>query len=253
MLATAGEPAVWFWVTQSTPAMTLGDAVRRAADGAGDVRAVAVAVGGAAAVVDRGVARDRTTAELRVRVEHAGVDDVRRHARAGGVVGVGVVERQVALVDAVQAPRGGGLGRVELHRPVGLDVGDVGVLAQRGQGLVVERGGEPVQHGRVGVADAGALRLHLRLGGAQAPAGRVLVEHDDVAVVGGGAEDRREAVVGERGLRGLLGLLRAGRMGGGRGDGECGTGERGDQACRQSGACMVHRWILPETDGRGRP
>ena len=85
MFATAGWPAAWFVVTQLMPAMTpdvaplpeqsstrtatrrdaLGDAVRRAADRAGDVRAVAVAVVGRAAV-DRVVARGRAAAELRV-------------------------------------------------------------------------------------------------------------------------------------------------------------------------------------------
>ena len=78
MFATAGWPAWWLPVTQSMPAMTpesvplpwqfehpdgdqadaLGHAVGRAADRAGDVGAVAVAVVGAAAVVDRVEAAD---------------------------------------------------------------------------------------------------------------------------------------------------------------------------------------------------
>ena len=86
MLATAGWPAWWFAVTQSTPAMTpdvraaaaavehpdgnqadaLRDAVRRAADGAGDVRAVPVAVGRVAAGRD-GVGADPRPPSRRAR------------------------------------------------------------------------------------------------------------------------------------------------------------------------------------------
>ena len=44
------------------------------------VRAVAVAVRAAAAVVDRGKAVDGAPAELRVRAADAGIDDVRPHA-----------------------------------------------------------------------------------------------------------------------------------------------------------------------------
>ncbi len=58
------------------------------------------------------------------------------------------------------------------------------------------------------MGDVRAVGAYVGLGGAQALAGRLLVEHHDVAVVGRGAEDGREAVVGDRGLRGLLRLLR---------------------------------------------
>ena len=62
----------------------LGDAVRRAADGPGDVRAVAVAVVGRCRRRSR---RSRTSRGRRTRVREAdaGVDDVGLHARAGGV------------------------------------------------------------------------------------------------------------------------------------------------------------------------
>src|SRR5262245_40942467 len=86
----------------------LGDAVGGAAARAGHVRAVAVAVVRRAAV-DRVEARGGAPAELVVRGHDAGVDDVGRHAGAGGTVGVGLIERQVALIDAVDAPRRVGL------------------------------------------------------------------------------------------------------------------------------------------------
>jgi hypothetical protein len=63
--------------------------------------------------------------------QDAGVDDVGGDPAAGPVVGVGAVQRQVALVDAVQAPRGPGLGGVDADRLVGLDEGDARALLER--------------------------------------------------------------------------------------------------------------------------
>ena len=99
----------------------LRHAVRGAADGAGDVRAVAVAVARPVAVADGRVAGADAPGELLVRGPQAGVEDVGVHPRAGLVVGVGRVERQGALVDAVEAPRGARLADVELDDPVLLD------------------------------------------------------------------------------------------------------------------------------------
>ena len=109
-------------------AHALGDAVGRAADRAGDVGAVAVAVVGAAAV-DGVEARHRAPAELRVREPDPGVDDVGGDVRRGRVVAVGRAQREVALVDAVQAPGGVVLRGVERDHAVGLDVGDRRVVA----------------------------------------------------------------------------------------------------------------------------
>ena len=71
-------------------------------------------------------------AELGVGGADAGVDDVGADALAGAVVGVGVVQRQVALVDPVQAPGGRRLGGGDRDPLVGLDVGDVRVAARLG-------------------------------------------------------------------------------------------------------------------------
>src|SRR5690606_23045272 len=115
----------------------LGHAVGAARDGAGDVGAVAVAVLGGVVVVDGVVAVGGTAAEVAVRDAHSGVDDVRRDALTGRIrVGVRVVERQVLLVDPVQAPGG----------RVRLGAGDVegAVLDDRGDGRV---GGETLRLG----------------------------------------------------------------------------------------------------------
>src|SRR4051794_30937643 len=84
----------------------LGHAVGGTADGAGDVRAVAVAVLGAVAVVDDVVARLHPASEVLVGGPDAGVDDVGGDALAGLGPAVVVVQRQRVLVDAVQTPAG---------------------------------------------------------------------------------------------------------------------------------------------------
>src|SRR6185436_8091950 len=99
----------------------LGDAVGRAADSAGHVGAVAVAVAAVPAVADGVEAANRAPAELRVREANAGVDDVGRDAAAGAGVDVGPVERTVGLVDAIEPPRGVVLRRDDLHHGVFLD------------------------------------------------------------------------------------------------------------------------------------
>jgi hypothetical protein len=83
----------------------LRDAVGGSARRAGDVRAVAVAVVRAVPVVDEAGAVAHPSGELLVRGPDAGVDDVGVDALAGLVVRVGVGQRQIALVDAVEAPR----------------------------------------------------------------------------------------------------------------------------------------------------
>ena len=71
----------------------LGHAGRRAADGAGDVRAMAVAVVGCTAV-DRVEPTHRPTTEVVVREPDAGVDHVCRHAGTVARRRVSTVERQ---------------------------------------------------------------------------------------------------------------------------------------------------------------
>jgi len=96
---------------------------------------VTVAVGRVAIVVDEVHPRLRSTLELPVRRQDPGVDDVGVHARPGEVVAVAVVQRQLALVHAVEAPGrvglavGGVESRLEPHPPIGLDVGDGWVRA----------------------------------------------------------------------------------------------------------------------------
>src|SRR5262249_58092106 len=129
-------------------AHALGHAVLRPADGAGDVGAVPVAVG--VVGVHRVVAPGGPAAEGGVGDPDAGVDDVGVHVARRGVVRVAVVQRQVALVDAVQPPgRRVGLGGEQVHLGVGLDVGHPRVGGQpAGLGLahvrpVTMQGGGP--------------------------------------------------------------------------------------------------------------
>ena len=84
----------------------LGDSIGRATNGAGDVRAMTVAVGGVTVVVDLVIARAYATGELRVGHKHAGVDDVGGYTTACARRGEVSVQRQRTLVDAIQAPGG---------------------------------------------------------------------------------------------------------------------------------------------------
>ncbi len=216
----------------------LGHAVGAAADGAGHVRAVAVAVDAGAArhgvVADRGAA-----AELRVAGQDAGVDDVRPHARAGGGVVVVAVERQGVLVDAVEAPGGAGLHRAGVHHLVLLDVGHARVGPQRVDLPGAQRGREALDGAGVLVGGARAYRRrHLRRR-------RAVVQHHDVlplhALAGGRHAHRRQAVR-------RTGLLRRGGLL------LVGAGCRRDgQRCQEYGCCSAHErssggWVV-----RARP
>jgi hypothetical protein len=68
------------------------------------VRAVAVAVVRALSVADEIGAVARPAAELLMRCAHARVDDVGVNALPRLVVVVGVVERQIALLDPIEPP-----------------------------------------------------------------------------------------------------------------------------------------------------
>src|SRR3989442_813343 len=89
-----------------------------------DVREVRVAVVRAVPVVPRGERAARPSPELRMRGADAGVDDVCVHAGAVDVEGVVPVEGQVALVDAIEPPRGAGLRDVEVDLGILLYPGD---------------------------------------------------------------------------------------------------------------------------------
>ena len=165
-------------VTQSTPAITpefvpepwqfehadrverdlLGHAVRRSADRAGDVGAVAVAVVRALAVADEIGAVAHPAGELLVGRADARVDDVGVDACSGLVVVVGVVQRQVALVDPVEPPRRGRLRGDGVDDLVRLDVRDAGCAASCGGLGGRQPDGEALERVLVDVLDAAAVR-----------------------------------------------------------------------------------------------
>src|SRR5215213_5947959 len=109
---------------------TLGNAVGAAADRASDVRAVAVAVVAVLPVADGIVGDGSASTELRVRDANARVYDVSVNASAGRRVVVGAVERAVALVYAVEAPRRAGLCRVGRDDTILFNILDSRVLTE---------------------------------------------------------------------------------------------------------------------------
>ncbi len=155
----------------------LRHAVGGAADRARDVGAVAVAVDAVLAVADLVDADARPAAEVGVRGQDAGVDDVGVHARAVGRVAVRVVERQGRLVEAVETPRRRRrLRGVDVHVAVLLHAGDrrvVGDLARlrraHPRGVAVQRVAvDPLHLAAVAVRDADGLGHHcVGVGGAQ--------------------------------------------------------------------------------------
>ena len=137
----------------------LRDPVGSARHRSGDVGSVAVAVDEVAPVGDRREAAGHAAGEVGVIGAHAGVDDVCSDACACGAVRVAAVERELLLVDAVQAPRGRCLGLDGQGHPVRLDERDVRVLSQRDD-LEGRCGDEhPGEHVRVGSLDGEAVGL----------------------------------------------------------------------------------------------
>ena len=65
-----------------------------------------------------------------VRRANAGVDDVRADAGTGGVEGIGCVERQVPLIDAVESPCGAGLSCAQTDNGIFFDEGDTRIISQ---------------------------------------------------------------------------------------------------------------------------
>ncbi len=85
-------------------ANALGHPVDAATDSAGHVGAMTITVRGSPAVIDASPARAHATTELVVTGTNTGVDDVGVHAGAGVIIVVGIIQGQIALVDAIQAP-----------------------------------------------------------------------------------------------------------------------------------------------------
>ena len=109
---------------------------------------------------------------------HAGVDDVDVEARRLVVVRERVVERQVGLVDAVEAPtRGIVLNGGYLGVAVGLDVEDVGVLADDVGGLRGQANRAPLDGVRIRSQQAAVLDRDLAGDGKRI---HVVAKDDDV-------------------------------------------------------------------------
>src|SRR5690606_14883270 len=128
----------------------------------GDVRAAAIAVFGAAAVIDRRVPGTDAAAEVVVGGADAGIDHVDAHVRRRGVGLVLLVQRQVALVDAVQTPGGATLHGAGMNPAVLFDVGHALIGQQLCKRLVVRRHDEAgqdlaVAHFHLGAVGAGQL------------------------------------------------------------------------------------------------
>ncbi len=183
----------------SVQARVFGYAVTGPANCARDVRAVPPAIVRVLPVVENIESGRHAALKFLVRAPNAGVNDVNIHASPGGVVRIFLIQRQVALIYAVESPRGvvlrGVLLRVVFSRDrldadfgVLFDVGDAWVEAER-QSLLfghlhriaVER--VTVCHldpravdGRERAADFSDRRLAL------GDIDRIVAQHDDVAV-----------------------------------------------------------------------
>jgi hypothetical protein len=140
----------------------LGNTELRAADDAGDIGAVAVAVVRAVTVADEIDGAGRPPAEIRMRGANAGVDDVGVHTGARLAVAVGAVERREAPVDAVDATgrRAGRIGRLQCAvagaELIDFDVVDAGPRAQGLQALWRNLDAKAVERRRVDVHDLAA-------------------------------------------------------------------------------------------------
>src|SRR6476661_3022916 len=108
----------------------LRDAVRRASDRTGDVRAVAVAILRAPTIADFVDAARSPSAEFAMRAANAGVDDVGVYTVASCVVDIARVEWQVMLVDAIKTPCCAGLVGDGTHHRVLFDANHRRILRQ---------------------------------------------------------------------------------------------------------------------------
>mmetsp|Transcript_1831 Transcript_1831/g.6726 ORF Transcript_1831/g.6726 Transcript_1831/m.6726 type:complete len:307 (+) Transcript_1831:3536-4456(+) len=128
-------------------------AVPDARSRAGAVRPVPVAVARVVVVVDKVLARAHASAERVVRLAQARIDHV--HVRAVPAMSDakvdGTVEREGALIGAVEAPRRRPSRLERVHSHVALDVLDLGRAERRAQQLNILRGAglerhEPLSH-----------------------------------------------------------------------------------------------------------
>ena len=111
----------------------LGYPVGGAADRARHVSAVAVAVGHPVAILDRVEAEGGAPSEVDMGAQDPGIDDVDVNAAPSGANREVVAERQVALIDPVQAPgRSGRLGSGNTDDLVGFNRSHIRILAQPG-------------------------------------------------------------------------------------------------------------------------
>src|SRR5262249_5820700 len=136
----------------------LGNPDRGAADDAGDIGAVTMAVVRAVTVADEIDGAGRPPAEIRMRGANAGIDDIGVHAGARLAVAIGAVERQETPVDAVDTTgrRAGWIGRLQCvagAELIDFDVVDVGQGAQRLQGFRRNLDAKTVERRRVDVQD----------------------------------------------------------------------------------------------------
>src|SRR5690625_4808131 len=116
--------------------------------------AVAAAVGVTTAIIDGRVAVAHAAAELAVRTQHAGVNNVRMNIAGRGAVGVLIVQRQVALVNAVQPPGRIVLSCINGHDAVFLDEIDTAVVKKSDQCFFIGPDYTTGQNLRVGLVDS---------------------------------------------------------------------------------------------------
>ena len=155
------------------------DAIGLAAYGAGYVSAMSIAVGGIVVVIDFIDARRRPSFKLRVGKANAGVDDIGVDARTAGVVRVGIVEREVVLIEPVETPVGIRFRVDDVHHLRLFDVGNQRMLSQRCGGRIGQMRRETAQSVRVRESERTRMRSHKgSRGAADILDGRV--QHDDV-------------------------------------------------------------------------
>src|SRR5438309_12054196 len=109
------------------------------------MRAMAVTVVGSLSVIDGRETGNHSTGELRMCRADSGVDDVRLHARAGSVVSVISVKRQVALVYTIKSPGCAALNCRSSHFSVLLDKCHPRILGQSSRLRFAHAHGETFQ------------------------------------------------------------------------------------------------------------
>jgi hypothetical protein len=132
--------------------------------------------------------------------EDSRVEDIGMHPAAIRVIHISGVERQVALVDPIESPRGAELSRgIDRHDLIGFDQLHIGIAAQAVDGRGGQRGGETLERGLVDEPEFATTLGHQL---ASQP-GNVLypgLEHDDIGSVGASRRctDALKLIVGSR-------------------------------------------------------